>query len=44
LIRRLQAASQEKRDEVSDNAILQNDIANYKRDLLTKDQEVLDLK
>jgi predicted RNase H-like nuclease (RuvC/YqgF family) len=44
LIKRLQGASQEKRDEASDNAILQNDIANYKRDLLTKDQEIMDLK
>jgi len=44
LIKRLQSASQEKRDEVSDNAILQNDISNYKRDLLAKDQENLDLK
>jgi len=44
LIKRLQAASQEKRYEVSDNAILQNDVSNYKRDLLAKDQENLDLK
>jgi chromosome segregation ATPase len=44
LIKRLQNASKDKRDEVSDNAILQNDIANYKRDLLAKDQEILDLK
>lgn len=29
---------------MSDKAILQNDIANYKRDLLAKDQEIIDLK
>ena len=44
LIKRLQGASQDKRDEASDNAILQNDIANYKRELLSKDQEIQDLK
>lgn len=44
LIKRLQSASREKRDEVSDNAILQNDMSNYKRELLAKDQEILDLK
>ena len=44
LIKRLQAASKDKKDEISDKAILQNDIANYKRDLLAKDQEIIDLK
>ena len=44
LIKRLQAQAQNTKTEVSDKAILQNDIANYKRDLLTKDQEVIDLK
>lgn len=44
LIKRLQNASKDKRDEVSDNAILQNDISNFKRDLLAKDQEIMDLK
>lgn len=44
LIKRLQAQSKEKNDEVSDKAILQNDIQNYKRDLIMKDQEILDLK
>jgi hypothetical protein len=37
LIKRLQNASKDKMDEVSDKSILQNDIANYKRDLLAKD-------
>jgi len=44
LIKRLQAASQNNKGEISDKAILQNDIANYKRDLLAKDQEIIDLK
>lgn len=34
----------DKRGEVSDKAILQNDIANYKREIIAKDQEILDLK
>lgn len=29
---------------MSDKAILQNDISNYKRDLMVKDQEINDLK
>lgn len=44
LIKRLQAASQDKKDEISDKAILQNDVSNYKRDLLAKDQEIMELK
>ena len=44
LIKRLQAATGEKKSEVSDKAILQNDISNFKRDLLAKDQEIIDLK
>ena len=37
LIKRLQNASSDKRGEVSDKAILQNDIANYKREIISKD-------
>ena len=44
LIKRLQAGSQDKKDEISDKAILQNDVSNYKRDLLAKDQEIMELK
>lgn len=40
----MQAQAQNNKSEVSDKAILQNDIANYKRDLLVKDQEIIDLK
>ena len=44
LIKRLQNASKDKNEEVSDKAILQNDISNYKRDLMVKDQVINDLK
>jgi len=44
LIKRLQNATKDKRDEVSDKAILQNDISNYKRDIMAKDQEIIDLR
>lgn len=40
LIKRLQMASQDKNDEVSDKAILQNDIANYKREMIAKDSQI----
>ena len=44
LIKRLQNATQDKKDEVSDKAILQNDVSNYKREMMAKDQEIIDLK
>lgn len=44
LIKRLQFSSKDRNDEVSDKAILQNDISNYKRELMVKEQEVNDLK
>ena len=44
LIKRLQNATQDKKDEVSDKAILHNDVQNYKREMMAKDQEIIDLK
>lgn len=37
LIKRLQNATSDKRGEISDKAILQNDIGNYKREIISKD-------
>jgi len=37
LIKRLQNATSDKRGEISDKAILLNDIGNYKREIISKD-------
>ena len=36
--------SQDKNSEVSDKAILLNDIANYKREMISKDAQIHELK
>ena len=44
LVKRLTNTNKEKKDEEQDKAVLLNDIANYKRDLLRKEEEVRDLR
>ena len=44
LLQRLQSSMTDKRGGESEKAVLLNDIQSYKRDLLTKDQQINDLK
>lgn len=44
LLQRLQSTMTDKRGGESEKAVLMNDIQSYKRDLLTKDQQINDLK
>jgi len=44
LLQRLQTSVNDKRGGEGEKAILQNDIQTYKRELLTKDQQINDLK
>jgi len=43
-VRRLQSTTQEKAGEEKDRAVLINDIANYKKELINKEQEIMDLR
>ena len=44
LLQRLQSTMTDKRGGESEKAVLMDDIQSYKRDLLTKDQQINDLK
>ena len=44
LLAKLQSAFSEKRGGDSEKAVLANDIQTYKRELLSKDQQINDLK
>lgn len=44
LVKRLQNTNKEKIGEEQDKAVLMNDIQNYKKELLFREQEILDLR
>ena len=43
-MKKVQSTNKEKQGEEQDKAILLNDIQNYRKELLNKDQEIQDLK